>query len=200
MPTSVSTSKHDAEHRGRDEVFGGVDVAGQPHDHVAGLPLLVERQRQPLHVVIEQVPQVVADALGRPSSTGTSRCTRLTAPTSAMTTTATPRRRAAPSRSSADRQPARRASRATGFDADHVVEDDLERPRLEQIGGARGDHRPEGSDQPPPVRAQKLRPPQVVHLGALLRRSRAVRRPATSASTTGRWEDVSSHARWCATG
>ena len=56
--------EHDAEHRRGDEVLGRVDVARQAHDHVAGLAMLVERQRQPLHVVVEQVPQVEPDALG----------------------------------------------------------------------------------------------------------------------------------------
>ena len=55
--------EHDAEHRGGDEILRGVDVAGQPDDHVAGLPALVEGERQALDVVIEQVAQVEADAL-----------------------------------------------------------------------------------------------------------------------------------------
>jgi hypothetical protein len=55
--------QHDPEHRGRDEVFGRVDVAREPYDHVTGLALLVERERQPLDVVIQEVSQVVADSL-----------------------------------------------------------------------------------------------------------------------------------------
>ena len=46
-----------------DEVFRRVDVAGQPHHHVAGLLLLIEGQRHPLDVVIQAMPQVESDAL-----------------------------------------------------------------------------------------------------------------------------------------
>ena len=42
----------------RDEVFRRVDVARQPHHHVAGLLLLIEGQRHPLDVVVEAMPQV----------------------------------------------------------------------------------------------------------------------------------------------
>ena len=55
--------EQDAEHRRRDEALDRIDVARQAHDHVAGLALVVERERQSLHVMIEQMPQVEADAL-----------------------------------------------------------------------------------------------------------------------------------------
>jgi hypothetical protein len=55
--------EHDAEDGVADEVLHRVDVAREAHDHVARLAALIERQRLALHVVIEQMAQVEADAL-----------------------------------------------------------------------------------------------------------------------------------------
>ena len=61
----------DAEHGGRDEILCGIDVARQPDDHVAGLPLttLIPANRglaleTALHYTI-QIADAVAHAHGR---------------------------------------------------------------------------------------------------------------------------------------
>ena len=140
--------EQDAEHRRRDEALDGVDVARQTDDHVAGPALVVERKRQPLHVMIQQMPQIEADALGDRRREEIVEV----------------RRDRADERDDDDRdrgdvegaelvglahvngEPIRHSLRA-----EHVVEDDLERPRLGQAHRRFDQHRDERDGEQRPV-------------------------------------------------
>ena len=96
------------------------------------------------------------------------------APTTAMAITAMAAASSRATRSCA-RAGQRPSHAGAGLLADDVVEDDLERPGLEQVGGARREHRGEGGDQLPPVGAQYLRPAQVAPRSRVIRARGAIR-------------------------
>ena len=111
----------------REQVAHGVDVAGHAREQVALLARLVEGEREPLQVVVDGDPQLVADPLAGASAATGWRSTSAAASASAMTSTST----ATPI--SSRQSPPSSANGAVA--AEQLVDDQRQRPRLGQVGG-----------------------------------------------------------------
>jgi hypothetical protein len=152
---------HDeAEQRRVDEILDGVDVARDPADHVAGARFAVLDEREPLDPVIQHQPQIVRDPLADGGGEilfgvradraqhGDEDDGRQRENQDGNLVVADPR--------DDDRRPS-----AQLLVLQHVVDDDLDRPRFEDVGERFADHRDERQRKRHPVRADEVADPQL---------------------------------------
>ncbi len=183
-----------AQEAGGDEALDGVDVAGYAADQVAGLLVIVIGEREPLHVRVQGAPQVVHHPLagaggeiflgvgaGRPENGNHQRGDGGEA-----------QNRQRVGSGGGDHQVIQPAVSLRRARLQHVVEDDLQGPWLEEVGNGFADHRQEPEREGPGMRAQEMPPEFQTDTNPLVtvraarpgRNSRATWKPAVTAIDT----------------
>ena len=180
----------DAEQGGGEEVLRRVHVARQAHHQVAGAARLEERQREPVQVVIQRPAQIQRDALA-------DRCGQVLLHERARGPEAGDGEQ--PEHGGVEERQRCRAEdgpaghrRRQRLAAQHVVDDELERPRLPDGGRALDRHGGERQREQPAVRTHE--PPEA--LFASYRRACRGLAVATRESRHGYWT-VPSVRRFC---
>ena len=145
----------DAEQRRGDEVLDRVDVAGDAGQQIAGPRLAVLGERQALDALVDHPPQIVRDPLRDAGgqelfAVGADRADHRDQQHAASAKFE--RREGVVREQRDDRLDARRQRLVL----QHVVDDDLHRPRLEDVGEGLAQHREQRQRQRLPVRAHQV--------------------------------------------